>query len=130
MDKHMSIYGVTSAAYKFCPILPKNKNEDPETILHQFLLLTQFLFLICRFLIFQKILIFGGLGFLSDLYFFSCLIPVSCFPDNLMSSVVSNNCSYFYTNSGFLIFQTILVLVVATILRDPAVVFLQSARNQ
>ena len=126
----MSIYGVTSAAYKFCPILPKNKNGDPETILYQFLLLTQFLFLICRFLIFQKILIFGGLGFLSDLYFFSCLIPVSCFPDNLTSLVVSNNCSYFYTNSGFLIFQTILVLVVATILRDPAVVFLQSARNQ
>lgn len=104
MDKHMSIYGVTSAAYKFCPILPKNKNGDPETILYQFLLLTQFLFLICRFLIFQKILILGGLGFLSDLYFFSCLIPVSCFPDNLMSSVVSNNRSYFYTNSGFLIF--------------------------
>ena len=78
MDKHMSIYGVTSAAYKFCPILPKNKNGDPETILYQFLLLTQFLFLIAGFLIFQKILFFGSLSFLSDLHFFSwSQFPVS-----------------------------------------------------
>ena len=53
-----------SAAQKFCPIFPKNKNGDPGTILYQFL------FLIAGFLIFQKILIFGCLSFLSDLHFF------------------------------------------------------------
>ena len=116
MDKYMSIYGVIPICRP--EVLPHFSRKTKTY---------QFLFLIAGFLIFQKILIFGCLSFLSDLHFFSWS-QFPDFPDNL--SFRWSLISVPVPNSGFPIFQTILVVVVATILRNPAVVFLQSARNQ
>ena len=116
MDKYMSIYGVIPICRP--EVLPHFSRKTKTY---------QFLFLIAGFLIFQKILIFGCFSFLSDLHFFSWS-QFPDFPDNL--SFRWSLISVPVPNSGFPIFQTILVVVVATILRNPAVVFLQSARNQ
>ena len=148
----MSIYGVTSAAQKFCPIFPKNKKRRSRNYLISVPTPNPVPIPDCWFPNFPENLNFRLSQFPSYPISISFPDPSFMFPDNLMSSVVSNSRSYFYANSsllifqtiyvfgaqisvpipnsGFLIFQTILVVVVATILRDPAVVFLQSARNQ